>query len=89
MTRQARWTFAAALALAAGAGVAFAEGEPRPGGQGRYVIVNPFPQSVRNTMLLDTITGQTWITCSSGGEIAWCGPLLLSRGGVTATTREP
>lgn len=30
----------------------------------RYQIVNPTPEYIRNTMLLDTATGRTWIYCT-------------------------
>ena len=35
---------------------------------GRYQVVNPMPDRRYNTMLLDTVTGRTWITCNILGE---------------------
>jgi hypothetical protein len=52
---------------------------------GRWVVVNPTPQFVSNTLLLDTATGDTWARCALGqedaeffpteGNIGWCGKL--------------
>jgi len=49
---------------------------------GRFQVVNPVPEVLRNTMLLDTVTGKTWLFCSitdnsgkvlSGTEgTGWC-----------------
>lgn len=49
---------------------------------GRFQIVNPVPEVLRNTMLLDTVTGKTWLFCSvtdSNGKVldgtegtGWC-----------------
>ncbi len=43
----------------------------------RYQIVNPTPESRINYMLLDTVTGDTWITCTqktaaSQSMEGWC-----------------
>jgi hypothetical protein len=35
---------------------------------GRYQVVNPTPQFIRNSILLDTVTGHTWITCTIQDE---------------------
>jgi hypothetical protein len=35
---------------------------------GRYQVVNPTPDRRYNTMLLDTATGHTWITCNILGD---------------------
>lgn len=45
-------------------------GQPAQLPVGRYQIVNPTPESLRNTMLLDTVTGKTWIVCTltDGGK---------------------
>lgn len=42
---------------------------------GRYQVVNPTPAMTRNTMLLDTVTGQTWVYCdgTDGNSVGWCG----------------
>lgn len=44
------------------------------GWPGRYQIVNPTPQYVGRTMLLDTETGATWIVCGKSDALvrAWC-----------------
>lgn len=47
--------------------------QAQPSLTGRFTIVNGTPTLTRNIMLLDTHTGQTWITC--GGKdvgTAWC-----------------
>jgi hypothetical protein len=31
---------------------------------GRFQIVNPMPTILRNSMLLDTVTGKTWLFCT-------------------------
>lgn len=71
-------TLAATLLLAP-AHVAFgqpprAPSPPIVGGapNGRYVIVNGTPELTRNIMLLDTVTGRTWIICTVDGTAAWC-----------------
>lgn len=40
---------------------------------GRFQIINGTPQFARTTMLLDTVTGESWILCSTpeAGD-AWC-----------------
>jgi hypothetical protein len=74
------WKFVAltlAMALACG----FLMGQTRSGVQtapplppqqtGRFQIVNGTPTMSRNIMLLDTWTGDTWITCGEA-PTAWC-----------------
>ena len=40
---------------------------------GRYQVTNGTPSMSRNIMLLDTVTGHTWILCTDqGGNSAWC-----------------
>jgi hypothetical protein len=40
---------------------------------GRWQIVNGTPEQASNIMLLDTQTGDSWITCfSSDGGTMWC-----------------
>ncbi len=39
---------------------------------GRYQIVNGTPDQARNIMLLDTITGETWLSCTVEGAFGWC-----------------
>src|SRR6266540_2083884 len=40
---------------------------------GRFQIVNGTPALVRNIMLLDTVTGDSWILCEmGGGTTGWC-----------------
>ena len=49
------------------------------GSVGRYTIVNGTPSMARNIMLLDTITGATWLVCGDpkGEANGWC-PLSRS-----------
>lgn len=51
---------------------------------GRFQIVNGTPDMVRNIMLLDTVTGDVWVSCSgTDGVRGWCpmpkfdGPAVL------------
>jgi hypothetical protein len=39
---------------------------------GRFQIVNPTPDAIINTMLIDTATGQSWQTCKNGERSGWC-----------------
>ncbi len=40
---------------------------------GRWQIVNGTPELAQNMMLLDTLTGDSWVICSaSEGERKWC-----------------
>lgn len=40
---------------------------------GRFQIVNPTPQYLRNVMLIDTVTGESWVSCTSKDDQAgWC-----------------
>jgi hypothetical protein len=42
-------------------------------GYGRFQIVNGTPELTRNIMLLDTETGESWITCTdSDNSSLWC-----------------
>jgi hypothetical protein len=55
---------------------------------GRYQIVNPVPEGVHNTMLLDTVTGRTWIICTltdvQGTESnGWCDMTQANGRGLT------
>lgn len=59
-----------ALALLAAAPVA-AQPKPSSSQTGRFQIVNPTPDRT-NTMLLDTQTGDVWLTCLVDGTVAWC-----------------
>ncbi|SRR5258708_4171790 len=57
--------------------VAAAAAEPAGG---RWQIVNPSPPMMRTIMLLDTATGQTWISCETKeAGTAWCD---MHRGGM-------
>jgi hypothetical protein len=48
----------------------------------RRQIVNGTPEVARNIMLLDTQTGDSWITChDSQAVVGWC---MMFRGGVQA-----
>jgi len=38
------------------------------GSVGRYQVVDPTPGVVRNALLLDTVTGHTWIACTIVGD---------------------
>ena len=43
------------------------------GVNGRWQIVNGTPEITRNIMLLDTETGNSWVTCNGPhGETYWC-----------------
>jgi hypothetical protein len=45
----------------------------RASSSGRWTIVNGTPELTRNIMLLDTVTGETWVTCSdTTGTRYWC-----------------
>jgi hypothetical protein len=35
---------------------------------GRYQVVNPTPDAMRNAMLLDTVTGHSWVACTITGD---------------------
>jgi hypothetical protein len=40
---------------------------------GRYQVVNGTPEIARNIMLLDTVTGDSWILCVGvNDETTWC-----------------
>lgn len=39
---------------------------------GRFQVVNGTPDRSGNIMLLDTVTGETWIICDYDGESRWC-----------------
>jgi hypothetical protein len=42
-------------------------------GNGRFQIVNGTPELTRNIKLLDTETGETWITCTDTDNASvWC-----------------
>ena len=66
------------LCLAAGVGILWAQVKPAApmvsSGPGRFVIVNPSPDSVRYIMLLDAQTGVTWQMCTvtEAKPQAWC-----------------
>src|SRR2546425_11565329 len=38
---------------------------------GRFQIGNGTPDMTRNIMLLDTVTGDTWILCTTEGATGW------------------
>lgn len=40
--------------------------------EGRFVIVNGTPDLARNIMLLDTATGESWVSCTGRGVSGWC-----------------
>lgn len=45
----------------------------------RYKIVNPLPGAALNIMLLDSATGDTWVSCvDSKGITMWC---VVEKGG--------
>jgi hypothetical protein len=53
---------------------------------GRFQIVNGTPEMSRNIMLLDTVTGDTWLYCTLvGGSAGWC---KMSRSEVGTVTPE-
>lgn len=63
---------------------------PALAADGRWQIVNPTPNMVRNTMLLDTQTGQAWVTClDDAGHVAWCGPVKRTSGTITPGSDKP
>lgn len=39
---------------------------------GRWQVVNGTPDMARNIMLLDSVTGQTWIACTGEAGNSWC-----------------
>ncbi len=39
---------------------------------GRWQIVNGTPDQAHNIMLLDTQTGDSWITCNGPDGVGWC-----------------
>jgi hypothetical protein len=45
---------------------------------GRYQVVNPTPEFIRNTMLIDTATGRTWAACDDKQLPGWC-PMFWKR----------
>ncbi|EPX59094.1 hypothetical protein D187_003471 [Cystobacter fuscus DSM 2262] len=49
-------------------------------------MVNPTPDMTRNTMLLDTATGDSWVLCIvDGGSKGWC---PLPKGSFPAMSEE-
>lgn len=53
---------------------------------GRYQVTNPTPSIARNSMLLDTATGQTWVLClTPTSETEWC---AMDRSSATASTAK-
>ncbi len=48
--------------------------QPVVGGapNGRFQIVNGTPEMTRNIMLLDTVSGDSWILCTTEGAQGWC-----------------
>ena len=58
----------------------------RPGNDvGRYQVVNGTPQYAKNIMLLDTVTGESWISCEGDrGATLWCKIPLSNGPGVYA-----
>lgn len=77
--------------LAVWAGVGYAA--PRQlssGAAGRFQVVNPTPDMSRNIMLLDSMTGETWIACDSrdpdgSATTQWC---VIPRTGHASVTRQ-
>jgi hypothetical protein len=49
---------------------------------GRYQVVNGTPALSKNIMLLDSVTGSTWMMCSNGDEVhgdyQWCEMAMTS-----------
>jgi hypothetical protein len=41
--------------------------QPAPVPVGRFQIVNGTPEMTQNIMLLDTLTGDSWVICNGGG----------------------
>jgi hypothetical protein len=39
---------------------------------GRFQIVNGTPALAANIMLLDTVTGDSWVSCNSEKGMMWC-----------------
>jgi|SRR2546425_2082891 len=52
---------------------------------GRFQIVNGTPDMTRNIMLLDTVTGDTWILCTTEGATGWC---RMPRSGTAASMEK-
>lgn len=55
--------------------------------QARWAVVNPTPAMAQNIMLVDAVSGETWITCNSDGSVAWCGPIRRVQGHVNGSSR--
>jgi hypothetical protein len=55
---------------------------------GRFHVVNGTPELTKNIMLLDSVTGETWIYCSdTNGVTGWC--YMPRWTGTTGTTPAP
>lgn len=53
---------------------------------GRYTIINGTPDQARNIMLLDTFTGESWISCQDRTDgTGWC-HMFRSSAGTTPRT---
>lgn len=68
------------LAMAVGLVAANANAQDKPSTArqiqtqgGRWQIINPTPELARHIMLLDTITGESWVMCRGpNNEAGWC-----------------
>jgi hypothetical protein len=57
---------------------------------GRWQIVNPTPEYVGHTMLLDTQTGRIWEVCTVDKKQSWCAMHRYEEGEVSPVTeKEP
>ncbi len=57
------------------------------GPSGRWQVVNGTPDQTQNIMLLDSTTGDTWVTCNGqDGDRVWC---YVPRTQGTAVTGAP
>lgn len=74
--RRILFVVAVVIGFGLGALVKHANAAPAPGSSGgspgRWQVVNGTPDMTRNIMLLDSTTGETWVTCSSEDGRSWC-----------------
>lgn len=60
------------LGVAVVAAVALGVSATQSPNVGRWQITNPTPDRTVNIMLLDSQTGDTWVTCRGDGSQMWC-----------------
>jgi len=102
MVRRYSWPIATVvltiLLLASTVLVRFGEAQtanpaPRPVAaqpNGRWQVINPTPEFVGHTMLLDTQTGRTWKVCTVDKKDGWCAIHRYEEGETSPITeKEP